>query len=224
MLKNDMKETMLKNEDMFLQNVFHKFNTRLMVIEGASQGLSQGVISPEEADSVIRGECGSLAAEINEFLTFSRLSFSPEEIALTSLPLTEILENVIDRFSSLAKQSSVSFAVNGDHEDFPVIGSEDLLETILDNLISNALRYAKKTITVSITEQNDLIRLTVADDGDGIAEEDLPHLFERFYKGKNGHLGLGLAISSEAARLMGGALSAENGAEGAAFTLCLRKA
>ena len=93
------------------------------------------------------------------------------------------------------------------------------LVRILDNLISNAVRYAHHTVWIQVTAA-DAITLRVADDGDGIEESELPHIFERSYKGEKGGFGFGLAIASNAARNMNATLRAGNRPEGGAvFTL-----
>lgn len=89
------------------------------------------------------------------------------------------------------------------------------------NIISNCMRYAKTKIDVSLflREANAVIR--IQEDGPGIREEDLPHLFERFYKGKGGNFGLGLAISKSAVQSAGGEINAYNGETGAVFEITL---
>lgn len=78
---------------------------------------------------------------------------------------------------------------------------------------------------MDISCQASAVCVTVSDDGDGIAQEDLPHIFERCYKGKGGNFGIGLTIARSAALKMEGRLTAENPAGGgAAFTLLLKKA
>ena len=95
---------------------------------------------------------------------------------------------------------------------------------MLENFLTNALRYAKKEVTIRISPEKNQTDISVEDDGDGIAAKDLPHLFERCYKGRGGHFGIGLAIARSAAEQMQGTLSAvnrENG--GACFIWTLRK-
>lgn len=105
-----------------------------------------------------------------------------------------------------------------------VYGEEELLGKILENLLTNAIRYAKTTVTISVNSEEKQVAISVSDDGDGIDEKDLPHLFERCYKGRGGNFGIGLAIAHSAAEKMEGSLSAENRANGGAvFTLALRK-
>ena len=79
-------------------------------------------------------------------------------------------------------------------------------------------------VTISVAVDKDQLILSVADDGDGISQKDLPHLFERCYKGNGGNFGIGLAIARSAAQKMGGVLSAANSESGGAvFTLQLKK-
>ncbi len=94
---------------------------------------------------------------------------------------------------------------------------------ILYNLLTNAIRYTKSLVTVTVTLQQNQIAVSVSDDGDGIDKKDLPHLFERCYKGKGGNFGIGLAIAQSAVEKMGGMLKAENKPEGGAiFTFYLK--
>ena len=93
---------------------------------------------------------------------------------------------------------------------------------MLDNLLSNAIRYARSRVSIASRSKNGQILITVCDDGEGISPQDLPHVFERCYKGKSGHFGIGLAIAHSAATQMHGSLTAQNSPEGGAcFTLTL---
>jgi len=89
-----------------------------------------------------------------------------------------------------------------------------------DNILSNAIKYAhaKGMIDVSVRNRQAVIR--ISDDGDGISPSDLPHIFERFYKGKNGNFGLGLAIVKSSIEYMGGKITASN-SNGAVFEITL---
>jgi len=87
--------------------------------------------------------------------------------------------------------------------------------------VDNALRHAATTVTVRLVSDADWHRILVEDDGQGISEEDLPHLFERFYKGRNGHFGLGLSIVRQVVERHGGRIIARNTGHGAQFELRL---
>ena len=135
------------------------------------------------------------------------------------------MEDGLDRLNGLALQKQVSLVLAPFNRGLAAWGEEDLLGKVLDNLLTNAIRYAKTTVTVSAVEESGRVRIAVADDGDGIAEKDLPHLFERCYKGKGGNFGIGLAIARSAAQKMGSELTAANGETGGAiFTLTLQAA
>ena len=78
------------------------------------------------------------------------------------------------------------------------------------NLISNAIRYAVTAVTLVCRTDHDRVLVSVSDDGEGISSEDLPHIFERFYKGKGGRHGIGLAIAQSVAEMYHGELTARN--------------
>lgn len=105
----------------------------------------------------------------------------------------------------------------------PTILTESLrLTEVVIGLLTNAIRYAKTAVTISVKAEGKQAAISVSDDGDGIDEEDLPHLFERCYKGRGGNFGIGLAIAHSAAEKMGGRLEAANRQEeGVVFTLTL---
>ena len=111
-------------------------------------------------------------------------------------------------------------------EPLPLHGSEEMLARALTNILSNAVRYAQTELAVSLSATEEGAVITVADDGAGISEEDLPHIFERFYKGRGGVTGLGLSIAQEAVCRHGGTVSAsmQNGRTVFTVALPLKKA
>ena len=96
------------------------------------------------------------------------------------------------------------------------------LERAIINILSNAIRHAHSKVEIRCDVSEKEIEIAIHDDGDGIDEKDLPHLFERFYKGENGSSGLGLAISKDIVTGLGGRITAENMLKpqhGAKFTI-----
>ena len=87
--------------------------------------------------------------------------------------------------------------------------------------MSNGIRYAKEKLALSGAEEDGQITIQVIDDGEGISAEDLPHIFDRFYKGEGGHFGIGLAITRDIIEQHGGTIEAENQENGACFTITL---
>ena len=116
------------------------------------------------------------------------------------------------------KKIKLEFLPGDEHK---IISDVMLLGRAFSNVTSNCIRYAKETVQISVEESGDQLKLTIRDDGPGIAENDLPHLFDRFYKGKNGNHGLGLSIAKRSMEYMGGDIAAESSPDGAVFTIIL---
>jgi len=81
------------------------------------------------------------------------------------------------------------------------------------------MRYARQKVTISLEKKGGIVSLIISDDGDGIPQNDIPFIFDRFYKGKNGNFGLGLAIAKSAAELLNGRIKAYNQEQGAVFEI-----
>jgi signal transduction histidine kinase len=224
---NDMSASLLhlrsSRDEMILQ-VSHKLRNRLMAIDGYAQEIAAGARSDSSGlGRSIQAESARLMDELDKLMAFTRVKDPDVLIPLEPLPLTEILQNSLDRFSAMGMKKGLSVRLTAGPSEIWVQGNEYLLEIILDNLLSNAVRHAEKEILLSIWSEDHLVRLQVMDDGSGIREEDLPHLFERFYRGTNGRFGLGLPIVLAAARKMDADLTAANRPEGGAvFTLTLK--
>ena len=204
MAMNSMADNLQKADQAqksFFQNVSHELRTPLMSIGGYAQGIDQGVLSdPRAAARIIMDESQRLTSMVNELLTLSRLDQEADQPELMPVCLSDVLHTSISRIAGAAQIKGIELDVVPFHQEMMVSGNDRLLELILDNLLSNAVRYAHTKVSVSVEETSDAVRLCVTDNGDGIAPEDLPHIFERGYKGKNGHYGVGLAIAATAAQ------------------------
>jgi len=153
----------------------------------------------------------SLIEELFELVT---LEDADPQIALEPLQLGELSQDVIQKFKLKTQQRGITlegrFAPN-----VPLVyGDVALIERLLDNLIENAIRHTENgMITVTVTAGLDHARLEVADTGSGISDEDIPHIFERFYRGdksrdpKSRGAGLGLAIAKRIVELHAGRIS-----------------
>lgn len=213
-----------QNQKNFFQNVSHELRNPLMSISGYAQGIEQGIFQPpKDAAHTILTESLRLTEVVNSLLTLSRLESGPQDIALGPVRVIETVEDCLDRLNGLAVQQGISLVLAPFDRSITVCGEEELLGKVLENLLTNAIRYAKTTVTVSVKTGKAQAAISVSDDGDGIEEKDLPHLFERCYKGKGGNFGIGLAIAHSAAEKMEGRLEAANhGISGAVFTLSLK--
>lgn len=208
----------------FFQNVSHELRNPLMSISGYAQGIEQERFSsPKDAAHTILTESGRLTNLVNSLLTLSRMESEPTSSNLNSVSIIDTIEECLDRVNGLALKKGIIVSLMSFDETLCVYGDEELICKVLENLLTNAIRYAKTSVTISVTEEKKLLCISVIDNGDGISEKDLPHLFERCYKGKGGNFGIGLAIAHSAAQKMGGTLIAANAASGGAvFTLRLK--
>lgn len=208
----------------FFQNVSHELRNPLTAIGGLAQGIEQGVYEDCKAPAqAILEESERLGALVGSLLTLSRIENDQEERTLTRIPLLDVAENCADRVRVTARKRGVRLDVLGD-DAACAMADEELVFQALENLLTNAVRYAKSAATVRCFEDEDAARIVVEDDGEGISPEDMPHIFERCYKGKGGQFGIGLSIAQSAAEKMKGRLTAQNMPQGGArFTLELKK-
>ena len=208
-------------------NVSHELRNPLMSISGYAQGIEHGIFKePETAAHTILEESGRLTELVTSLLTLSRIESRDNgtDISLQPVPLDEVLEDCLDRVSSLAVKKGIQVQIAPYEEEEAVLGDGELICKVLENFLTNALRYAISEVTIRIRPEKKLTAISVEDDGNGIASKDLPHLFERCYKGNGGNFGIGLAIATSAAERMKGSVKGENRPEGGAvFTLTLQK-
>lgn len=208
----------------FLQNASHELRTPLMSIQGYAEGIENEVFpEPKEAAEVIRKESLRLNNLVTELLTLSRIENHTYAHKMELYNISDLLMDYIQRVNGLLLGSSLRVKLEL-AEQVPALLDESLFSQTVINILSNAIRYAKEEIVVRtyLETEGEAVFCTVevADDGDGIAEQELPHLFERFYKGEKGNFGLGLAISKSAMESMGGSLQALN-RNGAVFLMKL---
>lgn len=217
----------------FLANVSHELKTPLTSIRGFSQAMLDGTIdTPDErvrAARVIDAESARVLRLVGELLDLSRIESGQQRMALAPVRVQELLSHIGELFAMRAEESGVAFTVLDPPAGATVLADFDRIEQVLGNLIDNAFRHTPRgRIEVGMREGDaGLVELYVADDGEGISEADLPHVFDRFYRSALGEpqmpgAGLGLAISREIVRAHGGAIrvvSLPGGGAEFAFTL-----
>lgn len=224
---NQMADRLRRSDESqksFLQNTSHELRNPLMSISGYAQGIEQGVFDPVPAAHTILDESQRLTDVVNGLLALSRLEGDVEHMKISDVNVVECVSDCLRRIGGLAAKEGVVLAFDA-ADDVAAFGNEELLAQVLDNLLSNAARFARARVEVGVMRQGDRVKVIVADDGPGIGEADLPHVFERCYKGEGGNYGIGLAIARTAAEAMGADLAAANSPQGGAvFTLSLHAA
>ena len=208
----------------FFQNVSHELRTPLMSIQCQAEGISFDLMEPKKASETILFETQRLSDMVTDLLYISKIDNITMVYKTTKVDLLEIMRSCAQRQELVAEKKGIRFSFDfiEPSVEYECVG--ELISRALDNLISNAIRYAHSEITFSCFKKGNQIEISVTDDGDGIAPETLPHVFERFYKGKNGNTGIGLSIVKSIVQQHGGYVKAENLDDvGARFTITLKE-
>lgn len=192
----------------FIANVSHELRTPISMLQGYSEAIVDDIAGSEEEKKeiarIIYDESLRMGRLVNDLLDLARMEAGHITLNKDVIGVMPFTERVTNKFIGLAKEKKVSIYFESDVEtNKEIFMDPDRIEQVLTNLIDNALRHTLTggEVTVSLTEKKGGFLFHVRDTGSGIPEEDLPFVFERFYKadkartrGKSG-TGLGLAIA-----------------------------
>ena len=219
----------------FLANVSHDLQTPLTSINGFSRALMDDVVDEQEgrqnAYRIIEDESRRLLRLVGGLVDLSRIEAGQVQVERNPVDVAMLLSHVGDLFTLRAQELDVRLSVR-ESDVGEVLGDWDRLDQVLGNLVDNALRHTPPGGDVVLSariESETSVSIAVADTGVGIAEEAIPHLFDRYYKsdrpGAQGGTGLGLAIARELVRAQGGEIQvASEQGEGTTFRVILRRA
>lgn len=216
----------------FVANVSHDLRSPLTSIIGFSQALSEdGAISPRQRHiaEIISSDAERLHRLTMDLLDLSRLEAGRLPLSKRPLDLNTVLRDITTRYEALPNKRGVTFTATLASEPLPVFGDPDRLTQVVVNLLDNALKFCNACGKVRLTasRQQGVAVVEVYNTGAGIAPDDLPRVFDRFYRGdhsraqQTGGSGIGLAIVRELVYAHGGAVSASS-ALGAWATMTVR--
>ena len=173
-----------------------------------------------DAADVILEESDRMAELVEELLDISKIDMGRQRLTLSE---TDIRELLYDGIRAVEPTAASSIAIVPDFPEEPIIVKCDdvQLRRAVTNILSNGLRYARSELCLTCRTDKRHVTIRIQDDGDGIAEEDLPHIFDRFYMGKSGKSGIGLALTKEIVHLHRGTIRAYNGDSGAVFEISI---
>ncbi|MCD9024822.1 cell wall metabolism sensor histidine kinase WalK [Cohnella silvisoli] len=207
----------------FVANVSHELRTPLTTIKSYAEALDDGALEePPLADrfvGVIRSETERMIRLVTDLLHLSRFDSRRNQLRRQKTDLTEMLEEVVDRFSFQLRQKAITVSVKVEKKQKTAWLDRDGIDQVLDNLVSNAIKYTLDGGTIDISaKSNEAGQLAIAikDTGIGIPKKDLNRIFERFYRvdkarSRNmGGTGLGLSIAREIVRAHGGSIAIES--------------
>lgn len=235
---NEMADSLQKSEERkkaMTADIAHELRSPLAVQRAQIEAMQDGIVplSVESLQTVL-DQTNFLARLVDDLRTLALVDAGELPLEKNKIDLQALVEQVVERFQPKAAQQNIKLRIDNidPAKDIKIYADPDRIVQIFSNLISNALHHTPKDGVIGITfdETEDGVICHVQDSGCGITEEDLPHLFERFYRGDKARshefssTGLGLSIARNLARVHGGDLTAANGQMGGAvFSLHLPK-
>ena len=210
-----------ERQQTFFQNASHELKTPLMAIQGYAEGIQAGVMDTASAAEVILAESDRMTELVDELLDISKIDMGRQQLALSEMDVRELLYDSIRAVEPTAAAGGIT--ITPDFPETPIMVSCDdtRLRRAVTNILSNGVRYAHSQLRLTCRTEKRHVTIRIQDDGDGIAEEDIPHIFDRFYMGKSGKSGIGLALTKEIVHLHKGIIRAYNGDGGAVFEITL---
>ncbi len=200
-------------------DIAHELRTPLTVIEGTVDGIIDGVFQPDtEHLRSIKEQTALLTHLISDLRDISLAESGQLKLNLTSTDMVELVRRVVSNYEINAREKNIRIKLEEEPQISEIEADTVRMEQVISNLLVNAIRHTPSSGSISVTIKNDEggLAISVADTGEGIAPEDLPHVFERFYRSgssrsrKEGGTGLGLAIVKQMVEAHGGKVWVES--------------
>ena len=210
-----------ERQQTFFQNASHELKTPLMAIQGYAEGIQAGVMDTASAAEVILAESDRMTELVDELLDISKIDMGRQPLTLSEMDVRELLYDSIRAVEPAAAAGGIAIVPDFPEEPVMVSCDDTRLRRAVTNILSNGVRYARSELRLTCRTEKRHATIRIQDNGDGIAEADLPHIFDRFYMGKSGKSGIGLALTKEIIHLHKGTIRAYNGDTGAVFEITI---
>lgn len=207
----------------FVSNVSHELRTPLTSVEGFASLLltgKAGALNPTQKEylQMVKEDTASLASMIDNLLELSRVQERGSQIRREKVDIREVVEYCAKRFANRASEKGIELSISKPEEIPPVYADRLHMVRVINNLLDNALKFtdAGGMVSISISQANEEVEVSISDTGRGISPSALPHIFNRFYQAESGTpegkrgFGLGLAVSKELVELDGGSIRVES--------------
>ena len=191
----------------FVANVSHELRSPLTSIKGFLCGILDGTVPESEREyylGIVLEETGRLSKLITTLLDLSQIESGNAPLQIVNFDINEAIAQVLIRFEAKISERRLDTQINFSEETMTVRADRDRIEQVLINIIDNAVKHTKENgrIIVSTRKEKGIVRVAVEDTGEGIAAEDLPFIFDRFFtadkaRTKGGGTGLGLSIAQK---------------------------
>lgn len=225
LIKSEKLKELDRIKSKFFANISHEFRTPLTLILGPIDKLYSRIIDKELKQdlAIMQRNARRLQHLINQLLSLSRLESGKMKLQLSKENIVFIIKGYVQAFESLAKQREIELEFQSEPDEIFLYFDREKMGTIIINLLSNAFRFTGKNgkIKVSIAILPEMgnersVEITLSDNGQGISADDLPHIFDRFYKTDNlNHpdqegTGIGLALAKELIELHHGTIAVKS--------------
>ena len=218
----------------FVANVSHELRSPITSIQGFAQGMLDGTIPEAERTqylSVVVDETRRLGKLINGLLNLSRMENEDVKLSIARFDVNELIRRVLISRMQMIEEKNIDVLADFEHEQCFVLADQDQIEQVLINLVDNALKFSFDggSLILRTVQNGKTTCVTVKDTGSGILPQDVPHIFERFYKADKAHTtgkgtGLGLAICRRIMEKHGQQIRLVSGEKGAEFEITLETA
>ena len=215
------------NQKQFFQNASHELRTPLMAIQCYSEGILADIFTPNDAAHIINAEVDKMTELVSSILYLSRIDH--HSFQLEPVSTNEFLQSCYKEIKILIDNNNKTIIFDPLAKDLHINADAGLLQRAVLNILTNALRYTKTKILIKAetfiqrnifaNTRQSMVRITIFNDGEQIDAKDLPHIFDRFYKGKGGNTGIGLSITKEIITSFNGSVTAENVQNGVDFII-----
>lgn len=216
----------------FFANISHEFRTPLTLILGPVENMLSSKIPTEfiKQCQTIKRSAQRMHILINQLLDLSKIEAGKMKMDVYAEDIIPLVKNIIHSFESLAESKNLKVTFICDSDSVVVSFDREKIEQVLTNLISNAVKYTPDggEVKIETDRQHEKLFIKISDTGIGIKEDQLPHVFDRFYQGSEASLsgepgtGIGLALAKELVELHHGKISVTSTEhQGSAFTIML---
>lgn len=218
-LANELKENELERQDReqvrvdFFANVSHELRTPITVIRAYTESLVDGVVTEEDkvAQYYLRilSECKGMERLVGDLLLLSKMQNPDFVVEKEPINLVQVFDDLGRSVHAISEEKNISVEITKDQSAYMVMGDYDRIRQMFLIILDNAIKFTNENSNIHINlSKTDKIRVSILDEGVGISEEDLPSIFDKFYKSKlkqnEQGSGLGLAIAKQIALKHGG--------------------
>ncbi len=212
--RKDLREKEEYKNYMF-QNLSHELKTPIAVIDSYIEAVKDGVIDEKEGLKVVEEQTNKLKEQVQTMLYFNKIDYMKEQTEFLNqkVDMKRIVANSIEKHKM--QRQDVQFVAICKAKDVNFTGTEEMWQTVLDNMLGNFVRYAKSRISVTIKNN----RLEFFNDGDAISDEIIDKVFSPYTKGENGQTGLGLSIVKRITEVFGYNITVQNMQDGVLFVI-----